>query len=82
MHNQINHRECVAVIGSMTMAMQAQNVLASAAVRARLIKADSRYTRLGCAYALSFSCLQLELVKQTLQNAGITVQAFYGGESR
>ncbi len=82
MNNQTNHRECVAVIGSMTMAMQAQNLLATVGVRARVIKADSWRIRQGCAYAISFSCSQSETVVKTLQNAGITVQLFYGGDRR
>ena len=69
--------ECVAVIGSMTQAMRAQSVLASSAIRTEVIKADSSQTRRGCAYALSFSCLQEAIVKSVLRDAGIRVRGVY-----
>jgi hypothetical protein len=57
---------------SPTKAMQAKEVLARIAVRAEVVKSEesSRFTH-GCAYAISFSCLQEQLVKQTLREAGI-----------
>ena len=53
---QNNIYGCVAVVGSMTQALRAQKVLANAAVRADVVKADSAHTRRGCAYALSYPC--------------------------
>lgn len=79
MRNETNYQECVAVIGSMTQAMRAQKVLASAAVRAKVIKADSFDARQGCAYAVSYACVQKEAVRQILQNAGVQVRSFHGG---
>ena len=71
-------RECVAVIGSMTQAMRAQSVLARAAISSDVIKADSAKTGHGCAYALSYDCLQDGNVKRVLQNAGVRARSFYG----
>lgn len=78
MRNDSEKRECIAVIGSMTRAMRAQSVLASAAIRVEVIKADSSQTGRGCAYALSYPCVQDENVRNVLQNAGIRVRSFYG----
>ena len=72
--------ECVAVIGSMTQAMRAQKVLSGAAVRAEVIKVDSALTGKGCAYAVSYSCLQADHVKMILKNAGIRVRSYYDGD--
>ena len=82
MRNETNYQECVAVIGSMTQAMRAQNVLATAAVRTRVVKADSFDTQLGCAYAIAFPCAQEIRVRRLLQAAGVRIDRFYGGGGR
>ena len=79
MRNDFKSGECVAVIGSMTQAMRAQSILASAAIRASIVKADSSKTGSGCAYALSYSCEQDDNVRGVLYNAGIRPRNFYGG---
>ena len=68
---------CLAVMGSMTQAMRAQKVLAVAAVRAEVVKADSTHTRRGCAYALSYPCSQENNVRTILAGASIRVRDFY-----
>ena len=82
MRNQTKKRECVAVIGSMTQSMQAQNVLAMAAVRAEIIKADSLQDRRGCTYALTYPCEQAQNVERILRNANIRVLYYHGGDLR
>lgn len=72
--------ECVAIIGSMTQAMRAQKILSNAAVRTEVIKIDSALTGKGCAYAVSYSCLQADHVKMILKNAGIRVRRYYDGD--
>ena len=79
MRNDFKLGECVAVIGSMTQAMRAQSVLASAAIRSNVIKADSSKTGRGCAYALSYSCEQDDNVRVVLYQSGIRPRDFYGG---
>lgn len=74
---QNNIYGCVAVIGSMTQALRAQKVLASAAVRADVVKADSDHTRRGCAYALSYPCSQENNVRTILAASGVLVRDFY-----
>ena len=77
--NERRH-ECRAVIGSVTQAMRAQSVLANAAVRSEVIKVDSEITGKGCAYALLYSCLQVDNVKIILKRAGIRVRKYSDGE--
>ena len=74
---QSDFYECLAVMGSMTQAMRAQKVLAGAAVRAEVVKADSAHTRRGCAYALSYPCSQENNVRTVLSSAGIRVRDYY-----
>ncbi len=65
-------RECIALIGSVTQAMHAQTVLAQAAIRSEVIKADSAAAAgRGCVYALVFPCSMETTVKTVLRNAGI-----------
>ena len=76
MRNDSEKSECVAVIGSMTQAMNAQSVLARAAIRTEVIKADSANNGRGCAYALSYDCVQDNNLKRVLQSGGIRVRAY------
>lgn len=77
MQNNFYCNGCLAVMGSMTQAMRAQKVLAGAAVRAEVVKADSAHTRRGCAYALSYPCSQENNVRTILSGAGIRVRDYY-----
>lgn len=77
MRSDSENNECVAVIGSMTKAMHAQSVLARAAIRTDLIKADFANGGRGCAYALSYHCEQAENLQRILQNAGIGVRLLH-----
>ena len=79
MRNETNDRECIAVIGSMTQAMRAQKALASAAIRAKVIKADSFDETRGCAYAVSYPCAQDANARSVLQHAGVRVRSFSKG---
>ena len=74
---QSDFYKCLAVMGSMTQAMRAQKVLAGAAVRAEVVKADSAHTRRGCAYALSYPCSQENNVRAILSSARIRVRDYY-----
>ncbi len=80
MQNDFYSYGCLAVMGSMTQTLRAQKVLSEAAVRAEIVKADSAHTRRGCAYALSYPCLQENNVRTILSSAGIRVRDFYREE--
>ena len=71
---------CLAVIGSMTQAIRAQRVLAAAAIRAEVVKADEGDSRRGCAYALSYPCAQGANVRAVLKRGGVRVRAYHGGD--
>ena len=71
MRKTTENQKCICVIGSMTQAMKAQNVLAMAAIRAEVIKADSTKTKQGCAYAVTYPCVQERNVMETFRQAGI-----------
>ena len=77
MQNNFYSYGCFAVMGSMTQVLRAQKVLTDAAVRAEVVKADSTHTNRGCAYALSYPCLQENNVRAILSSAGIRVRSYY-----
>ena len=77
MQNDFYSFGCFTVMGSMTQTMRAQKVLAGAAIRAEVVKADSNHTRRGCAYALSYPCVQDGNVRTILLSAGIRARDFY-----
>ena len=77
MQNDSYSDRCLAVMGSMTQTMRAQKVLADAAIRTEIVKADSAHTRRGCAYALSYPCLQENNLRTVLSGAGIRIRDFY-----
>ena len=77
MQNNFYSFRCLAVMGSMTHALRAQKMLAGAAVRAEVVKADSAHTHRGCAYALSYPCSHENNVRAILSSAGIRVRDFY-----
>lgn len=76
MRNDSDTKECIAVVGSMTQAMNAQSVLARAAIRTEVVKADSANNGRGCAYALSYDCGQEANLKRVLQLGGIHVRSY------
>ena len=67
---------CTAVIGSMTVAMKAQNALAEAAIRVHISKISSSGAAGGCAYGVDFPCTQSGNVKMILNRAGVRVREY------
>ena len=66
-------RACSAQIGSVTQAMRAQRVLATAAIPTTVVKNDAAR---GCIYALSFSCSQENNVRSVLARERIRVKSW------
>ena len=62
---------CTATIGSVSAAMRAQKLLASAAIHSNIIKTDGSSARQGCVYSLAFPCGQMNNVRTVLESAGI-----------
>ncbi len=67
---------CTAVIGSMTQAMQAQSVLADAAIHVEIAKISSSVTHNGCAYGVDFPCTREANVRTVLARAGVRVRQY------
>lgn len=65
---------CTASIGSQTLAIKAQKVLAQAAIRAEVVKLDSSRSGHGCAFGVEVSCAQMNNVRTILGNARIPVK--------
>lgn len=79
MRENSQNQTCIAVIGSMTQAMQAQHALRAAAIGANVMKADSSLTKRGCAYAVSYPCTQEKNVRSVFLQNGIRVLSFEKG---
>lgn len=62
---------CTATLGSVTVAMRAQDALARAAIPTNVIKEESSR---GCVYSISFSCTQINNVKTVLEHERIRVR--------
>ena len=70
---------CTAVLGSMTLAMRAQAILAEASIRAMVVKVSSAKGTGGCAYGVDFPCTQISNVMTVLKVAGIRVREYVQG---
>ena len=66
---------CYALLGSPTLAMKAQSVLATAAIPSNLMKQE---TPRGCVHGIRFSCSQLSNVKAILSRERIRVKQWNG----
>lgn len=65
---------CVAVVGSMTYALKAQQVLAQAAIPSTVIKTETASSHRGCVYGVRFYCAQENNVRTVLSTARIQVK--------
>ena len=70
-----NSDGCYASIGSVTLAMKAQSVLATAAIPTHVIKQESPR---GCIYGIGFSCSQSNNVRAVLTREKIRVKQWNG----
>ena len=74
MKPKMTMRDCTAAVGSVTLAMRAQQALAQAAIPATVVKLEASSSRRGCVYGVQFSCLQEYNVKKVLEAARIQVK--------
>ena len=71
---------CFAELGSLTLAMKAQDALAAAAIpvsvekNEKKEKTESAASGRGCSYGIRFSCLQENNVRAVLSDARISVK--------
>ena len=80
MRNNFQYDRCTAEIGSVTDAMRARSLLASAGLICDVIQGDSSQHHRGCVYAISYNCGQERELKNVLKSAGIRVRSFYGSK--
>jgi hypothetical protein len=59
--------------------MQAQSLLAEAAIRASVVKVSSARSTGGCAYGVDFPCTQSANVRAVLSSAGVRVREYLRG---
>lgn len=72
-----NGERGVAAVGSMTVAIKAQRVLASSGITVEIISLSPRETKRGCAYGVSYP-IQLEAnVRNVLRTARISVSQYF-----
>ena len=67
---------CIAAVGSMTMALKAEQVLKGAGVAAEVRPLSPRETRKGCAFGVAFPCDAHRAARIALQGARITVSQY------
>lgn len=72
---------CTAVIGSMTLALKAQQALATASIRSSVTKVSSSQSHRGCAYGIIYPCIQHNNVMHILSTAGIHIRQLLGEAS-
>ena len=65
---------CIAVMGSMTYALKAQQALAHAAIPSTVIKTETTSSHRGCVYGIRFYCGQENNVRTVLSAAHIQVK--------
>ncbi len=70
-----NNGIMIAVTGSMTAALRAQRALASAAIRAEIVKSNNDSGR-GCGYGVAFAATQQGNVRTILTDAHVNVRRY------
>lgn len=71
---------CVAAIGSMTLCMKAQRVLAATGIHARVISLSPEETKRGCAFGISFPLDAQVVAAAQLRQAKIPVSEYFTKE--
>lgn len=71
--------ECIAVLGTMTSALQAQKALANAAIFTSVTKVSSSKSTKGCTYGVSYPCVQDKNVRTILARGDLAVKKYMGG---
>lgn len=73
---------CIAAIGSMTLCMKAQRILAASGIRARVVSLSPEETKRGCAFGISFPVNTQVAAAAQLNRAGIPVSEYFTKEIR
>ncbi len=78
MTDKTPHSMCFFDLGSVSSAIAAQKVLASAAIYAEVIKREGTTRSGGCAYGIEFSCQQANNVRAVLRSSNIRIRGSDG----
>ena len=62
---------CIVALKSMTYAIKAKNALSDYYIDAEIVKLEPNMTKKGCAYGVSFNCVNFESVKEALRKGAI-----------
>ena len=69
-YTEIRHQEvyfmCVASLKSMTYAVKAKRILHDKGISSEIVKLEPHMTHNGCAYGISFDCVNLYFVTDAL----------------
>ena len=68
--------DCIAAIGSVTLAIKAQRHLAALGIGAEIISLPPKATRRGCAYGLAFPCPEENGVRRSFRAARIPISQY------
>lgn len=70
---------CIVTMKSMTLALRAKNALYTKGIVTEVQNLDPSVTARGCAYGLSFNCLDKEKIRHLLDTRGIPYGEWIGG---
>ena len=70
---------CIVTMKSMTQAIRAKNALYAKGILSEIQNLDPSVTARGCAYGLSFSCMDRDVIKHLLEGKGIPYGEWIGG---
>ena len=62
---------CIIALKSMTYAFKAKKALDDSLIESEIIKLEPQMTKKGCAYGISFNCINLENVQCALKKFSI-----------
>ena len=65
---------CFAELGSVSLAMRAEEALAKAAIPSHVLKSEASSSRRGCVWGIRFSCEQTNNVRRVLEASRISVK--------
>ena len=68
--------DCVAALGSVTLAIKAQRQLAASGITADIISLPAKATRRGCGFGLTFPCADEATVRRSLRAARIPISQY------
>ena len=68
--------DCVAALGSVTLAIKAQRSLAAIGIKSDIISLPAKATRRGCGFGLTFPCAEEGAVRRSLRAARIPISQY------